>query len=74
MTPIGWPLKRTNPVTWSVPHSGPISKNEPRSAISSMARRTSNVVVRLRGMSVNSSSSRRSAGSLGSGASTGGAS
>ena len=30
ITPIGWPLKRTKPVTWSVPHSGPISKNEPR--------------------------------------------
>jgi len=49
------------PVTWSVPHRGPISKKLSLSAISRIARRTSNVAVRLRGTRVSSSSSRRSA-------------
>ena len=62
MTPIGWPSKRTKPAIWSVPQSGPISKKQSLSAISRMARRMSKVVVRLRGMMVNSSSSRRSVG------------
>ena len=74
MTPSGWPLHLTNPVIWSVPQSGPISKNESVSAISSMALRMSNVVVRFLGMRVKSSSSRRSGGSFGLGGSTGGVS
>ena len=49
ITPTGCPSKRAKPTTWSVPHSDPISKNESRSAIRAIARRTSNVVVRLRG-------------------------
>ena len=73
-TPTGWPLSRARPTTWSVPHSEPISKNEPWSTSRSMLRRTSNVDVRLRGISVSSSSSRRSAGSSADGGSTGGVS
>jgi hypothetical protein len=64
ITPTGWPSTRASPTTWSVPHSAPISNHEPRSTSSSITRRTSNVVVRLRGTIVSNSSSRRDGSSL----------
>ena len=47
-----------------MPHNGPVSKKESLSAISLMARLMSKVVVRLRGINVSSSSSRRVTGSV----------